>query len=193
VQYAIVKNPDNPQVKRRSAIPPNVWTAVRGPLLVAMVLGCCISLMDAGTLTLRLALPSAFWWTYVPLLEVVSLFAASRTARQAGPWAETIDCFFRGHYPWLLWLIALSAYFALNPTAEAFSWPARNRVWYYSADAVIVWSAYVDFQFFRKTLGMNAWRAGRDLAVQRAIAWGCGLAIFVGPAAYQMMSTWLGI
>jgi len=43
------------------------WLAVRRPLALALFLGCAVSLMASGTLTLRLALPAALYWTFIPL------------------------------------------------------------------------------------------------------------------------------
>jgi hypothetical protein len=169
------------------------WTGLRRPLLVALVIGCAASLMDAGVLTLRLALPTAIWWTYVPLVEILALFAASPAARRAGSWPQTIDRYFMGHGPALLWVVALAGCFAFIPAVTEFSWQPRDRVALDLALLVIAWSAYIDFQFFRRVLKQNAWRAARDLLVQRAIAWTVGLTIFVGGAGYQTLAVRLGL
>jgi hypothetical protein len=162
-------------------------------LLVALFFGCAISLMDGGRLTLRLALPAAFYWTFVPLVETLALFATSRAARRAGPWPRTIDLFFMGHGPWLLWLVAFSAYWAFLPPVAAFSWPARNRIWFLSAEIVAVWSAYIDFCFFRCVLKCTVWQAGRDLLLQRSLAWSAGLFLFLGSSAIQVVATRFGL
>jgi hypothetical protein len=169
------------------------WVALRRPLLVAFVFGCAISLMDSGRLTLRLALPASIYWMFVPLLEIVSLFAASRAARRTRPWQRTIDLFFQGHAPWLLWLIAFSAYWAFLPTVTAFTWPGRDRVWLYSAGLVAAWSAYVDFRFFRAALACTRRQAVRDLLLQRILSWTAALAIFLGPPGYQVIASRLGL
>jgi len=57
----------------------------------------------------------------------------------------------------------------------------------------IAWSAYADFQFFRRNLKQSTWRAARDLVIQRAIAWTVGLTIFLGGAGYQTVASRLGL
>ena len=52
---------------------PGAWLAIRRPLLVAAVFGCCISLMTSGRLSLRLAAPATLYWSFVPLLEIAGL------------------------------------------------------------------------------------------------------------------------
>ncbi|HWD00156.1 MAG TPA: hypothetical protein VG456_25530 [Candidatus Sulfopaludibacter sp.] len=170
-----------------------ICTAVRRPLLVSVVIGSSISLMDAGTVTLRLALPSAFWWSFLPVLEIVALFAASPAARRAGAWPLTIDRFFRGHGPSLLWLVVLAACCAYIPTPTLYAWPARDRVFLWAGCVAIVWSAALDFRFFHGGLKQNVWRAARDLLLQRCIAWSVGVTLFVGAAAYQTIATRLGL
>ena len=148
--------------------------------------------MDSGRLTLRLALPASCYWTFVPLVEIVALFLASPAARRIRPWQQTIDLFFTGHAPWLLWLIAFSAYWAFLPTMAAASWPPRFSVWYFSAGIVAGVSACVDFRFFRLVLQCTPWQAARLLLLQRILAWGGGLAIFLGSSGYQVLATRFG-
>lgn len=169
------------------------WVGLRRPLLVAAFLGCAISLMDSGRLSLRLALPAAVYWTFVPVLEIASLFAVSAAARRALPWHETVDRFFQGHGPWLLWIAGFSAYWAFLPTVTAYSWLFKYRLFEGSAFAVLVWSAYVDFRFFRRELKLSAGRACRDLLLQRLLSWSVGLALFVAPAGVQVLASSLGL
>lgn len=165
---------------------------LRRPLFVALVFGCTISLMDAGRLTLRLALPAAIWWTWVPLLEILSLYAASPTARRM-PWRPTIDAYFRSHTLWLVWLIAFSAYWAFLPAETAFAWLWRHNVWYIAAAIVVTWGAWLDYGFFRQILKRSPWQAGRELFFQRLLAWISGAAIFAGTAGWQTLATKLGL
>lgn len=174
-------------------IPSAAWTGLRRPLLVALVLGCGMSLMDARVLTLRLALPTAFWWTYVPMVEILALFAACPAARRAPSWPRIVDRYFMGHWPTLLWVMALAGCLAFIPPITVLSWQQRISVPFDSALLVIAWSAYIDFQFFRRGLKQSAWHAARDLLVQRAIAWTVGLTIFVGGAGYQTLAVRLGL
>jgi len=184
------------QAKRviaRKTDPTGVWIAVRRPLLVALIIGCVVSLLDSGVLTPRLAIPAAFWWTYVPLVEILALFAASPAARRSGCWQRTIDRYFAGHGPWLFWMAGLAAWFAFIPTVAILSWRPHIQIVFDSAALAIAWSAYADFQFFRRNLKQSTWRAARDLVIQRAIAWTVGLTIFLGGAGYQTVASRLGL
>lgn len=148
--------------------------------------------MDAGRLTLRLALPAALWWSFVPVLEILSLFAASRTARRM-PWLTTIDAYFKSHTPWLLWIVVFSAYWAFLPAEKAYVWFWWHNLWYASAGMVVAWSAYLDFRFFRTVLKRSRGQAARELLVQRALAWSAGAVIFVGTAGWQILATRFGL
>lgn len=155
------------------------WTSWRRPLLVALVLGCTMSLITSASLTPRLAGSAAIYWSFVPLAEIAALAVCLR-GKRTHPFRRTVDLFFAGHGPWLLWLIGLCAIWCFVPPTRAF---AFTRVWLYGASAiVIVWSAYIDFCFFRFIMGRNPARAGRDLLLQRLVSWTLILAIFGGPA-----------
>ena len=148
--------------------------------------------MDAGCLTLRLALPATLWWSFVPLLEILSLFAASAAARRL-PWRSTVDVFFQSHTPWFMWLIAFSAFWAFLPAETAYAWLWWHHLWYYSAAGVIAWGAWLDFRFFRQTLKRTRWQSARELFLQRMIAWTMGIAIFTGMASRQTVASLLGL
>jgi hypothetical protein len=148
--------------------------------LVALVLGCTMSLITSAGLTLRLAGPAAVYWSFVPLAEIAALAAVCWPERRRRPFRQVVDLFFAGHGPWLFWLIGLSAIWCFAPPSRAF---AFTRVWLYGAGAiVIVWSAYIDFCFFRFVMARSPARATRDLLLQRLVSWALIIAIFGGPA-----------
>jgi len=152
----------------------------RRPLLVAVVLGCTMSLITSAGLTLRLAGPATFYWSFVPLAEIAGLAAVCWPGRRALSFSRQVDLFFAGHGPWLFWLIGLCAIWSFVPPIEAF---ACTKVWLYGAGAiVIVWSAFIDFRFFRFAMERSPARAARDLLLQRLISWTIIIAIFGGPA-----------
>lgn len=161
----------------------NGWTALRRPLLIAIVIGCSVSLMTSGRVTLRLAGPAALEWSFIPLLEFLSLAAVYR----GRPPARTIDLFFAGHAPWLLWTIAFAALFAFVPAPVVFAGTGFPWVWYGLAAVAAARSAYLDFSFSRRTLGRTDKQAMRDVAIERLIVWPAGIAIFVAPAALQRL------
>jgi hypothetical protein len=154
--------------------------AWRGPLFVAVALGCTMSLLASARLTLRLAAPAAIYWSFVPLAEIAALAAVFWRGRRTLSFHRTVDLFFAGHGPWLLWLIGLGAIWSSIPPIRAF---ALTGAWLYGAGAiVIVWSAYIDFCFFRFVGDRRPAQAAPDLLLQRLISWTIIVAIFGGPA-----------
>jgi hypothetical protein len=159
-----------------------IWLAFKRPLFVAFVLGCTMSLLASASLTLRLLGPAAIYWSFVPLAGTGALAAVCRGDRRILSFPRTIDLFFTGHGPWSLWLIGLSAIRSFFAPARAFS---LTSVWLYGVSAmVIVWSAYIDFCFFRLVFGRSRTRASRDLLLQRSISWSLIIAIFGEPAIW---------
>jgi hypothetical protein len=167
----------------------SVWIAVRRPLAVALGLGCAISLMATGTVTPRLALPAALYWSFVPLLQIVGLAAALRKL----PCAETIDDFFSGHGPWLLWLALFAALWAFVPAPVAYGRSGFPALWCALAVLAAAWSAWLDFGFFRRVRSGSNADAARDVLVQRLVCWPPALAIFVAPAAWQVLAARFGL
>src|SRR5215472_2186395 len=152
-----------------------VWIAVRRPLLVAFVLGCSVSLMTSGRVTLRLAGPATVHWSFVPLAGIAGLAVVSGRRLRA----ETIDHFFHGYLPWMLWIIAFAALWAFVPAPIAFARTGYPWVWEGLALIALVWSSRTDFHFFQRILGRSRRGAMRDLLVHRLVSWPIALAIFV--------------
>jgi len=149
-----------------------------------------MSLITSSGLTLRLAGPAAIYWSFVPLAEIAGLAAVCWPGRRTRPLSRMLDLFFAGHAPWLFWLIGLCAIWSFVPTIQAF---ALTRIWLYGAGAIaVVWSAYIDFRFFRFVMGRNAARAARDLLLQRLVSWTLIIGIFGGPAIPPEIAARLG-
>jgi hypothetical protein len=168
---------------------PDAWLAIRRPLLVAFVFGCAVSLMTSGRLSLRLVAPATLYWTFVPLLEIAGLAAVWPWKRSPVSFARAIDLFFVGNTPWSLWLCAFAAAWAFFPPARVYAWTGNFWPWYAPALAVALWSACLDFRFFRDIPGRTPARACRDLALQRFIAWTGGIVWFMGPPAWQVFAS----
>lgn len=163
------------------AAPGILWLALRRPLMVAFVIGCVTSLLTYPGITLRLAGPGTFYWSFVPLAEVLGLAAACAGDRRRVSFRTKVDLFFTGHLPWLLWLAGFGIMFSFLPAEQAFA--LTNRLWlYWVAPLVIVWSAWIDFCFFR-TVGGNSNRGALGLLIaQRAISWSLIVVVFSGGA-----------
>jgi hypothetical protein len=95
-----------------------------------------------------------------------------------------------GHGPWSLWLLGLGVIWSFLPATSVF---VPTTMWLLGAGVmVVVWSAYIDFCFFRFVLGRNRARAGRDLLVQRLMSWALIVLIFGAPGIGPEVARWFG-
>ena len=164
----------------------NAWLALKRPLLLAFFLGCTVSFLTSGTLTLRLIGPAMIYWSVVPFIEIATLAAVCWSNRQAIPFPRLIDSFFRGYGPWLLWLVVMCAiWFFLSPSAKSFDGTV-SIAWLGAGGALAVaWSLYIDFSFFRSVLRRSPAGAARALALQRLLSWSLIMAIIAAPTIWS--------
>ena len=162
------------------------WLAFKKPMLVAFFIGCTVSFLTSGTLTLRLIGPATIYWGFVPLIEIAALSAACWRDRHGIPFPRLIDSFFRGYSPWLLWLTGLCAIWTLlSPSSRSLDW-TLTTVWLLGGAALaIAWSLYIDFRFFRSVLRRTPAGAVRQLALQRLISWSLIMAIAGAPTIWS--------
>lgn len=171
----------------------NRWMALRRPLFVAFVLGCTISLITSGRLTLRLLVPATIYSSCVPLFEIASLAAVYGSKRRLIPLPRAIGLFFMGHGPWSLWLIGFAATWAFVPAVQVYSWSATPWIWLSSALPAMAWSAYIDFCFFRTSFNVTPAQAVRHLLLQRLLCWVPALFLFFASAGCQVIASRLGL
>jgi hypothetical protein len=165
------------------------WIAIRRPLLVAFVLGCAVSLLTSGRVTLRLAGPATLYWSFIPLAGIAGLLVVSGRRLHAA----MVDEFFLSYAPWMLWITAFAALWAFVPPADAFARTGYPWVWEALALVAMVWSARADFHFYQRTFGHSRRQAVRGLLVQRLISWSAVLVIFVWSAGLQVVASELGL
>jgi hypothetical protein len=156
-----------------------LWLALRRPLFVAFILGCGISLMTTGVLTLRLLISVTAYWTFVPAVEALGLIAVLRKPSGNASWAATIDRFFVGHGTWTLFMTVLAASLAFLPPQTA--WRLLTTMWLVVLVVVLAWSGYVDFCFFRWVTGASRASATRRLLVHRLLTWTAIFIVFAVP------------
>ena len=131
---------------------PGNWLALRRPLLFSFVLACTVSFAASGRLTLRLVIPATTYAALGTLVEVLALaVVCPRSAPSETPsvsFSRSLDLFFSGFGVWLLWLCAFGAIWAFASPVHAFRWtgPRWNL---YVLSALVLWSGYIDFCFFR--------------------------------------------
>ena len=162
-------------------------TLLRRPLLLAFVLGCGVSLLASGRLTLRLVVDGTLSFAFVPLCELIAYAIVYRLqlgTRQivgparAGHYAEAVDRYFAGNTPWLWWMLALMTATAILPARRLGSVLAPIL---FTAPIPIALSVRFDWRLFRHD-GRSSGQAVFDIILQRAIAWSLATAYFLGVA-----------
>jgi hypothetical protein len=172
------------------------WVLVRRPLLLAFTIGCAVSLLASGRLSVRLITDGAVSFAFVPVFEAAALAVVYQSGPRRIRFTQAVDLFFAGNAPWLLLAIALGAFFSvLAPTEIPRWWTAPPRMWVVDGAfvPVMLWSAYIDFHFFREAMGRPSGRAVRDVILQRAIAWSCAIAYFFGIAIWPWIVARSGV
>jgi hypothetical protein len=160
------------------------WSAAQRPLFMVFLLGCLVSLLTAGSLSLRLCAAGAVNALFVPLLEIIALAGLWRSRRSTA-FLRTVDLFFMGHGPWVLYLLVFCAIWTFVDPIHAYA--LTSRWMWFLLGVAILWSAYIDFCFLRQVMRENAVRAGAKLVALRLITWSVGLAIFGGGSLWPEM------
>jgi hypothetical protein len=156
--------------------------AAARPLLLLFVLGCVVSLIASGRLSVRLIVDGSFSFAFLPACCVAG-FAIVYFVRRERPVAfgRALDLFFIGQMPWLIWLIVFASVGAIVEPRRMGPW-LRRLEW--SVIVPFVWTAIIDFHFFREVMGRAPGAAVRDLVLYRAIAWGAATLYFFGIAIW---------
>jgi hypothetical protein len=167
-----------------------IWSAARRPVFMVFLLGCLVSLVTAGSLSLRLFAAGALNALFVPLLEIAVLGGLWRIRRTI-PFSRAVNLFFMGHGPWVMWLLVMCAIWTFASPVQAYVLTGR---WMWSLLGVVLfWSAYIDFCFLRYVLRESLERASGSLLMLRVITWGVGLEIFGGGSLWPEMVRELGL
>jgi hypothetical protein len=169
------------------------WQSMQRPLLIAFVIGCAMRLLASAPLSLWLVLSTTSYWAIVPLSGFLGLVFVIRSKPQEFSRAQLIDWFFTGHAPWLLWWTALATLCSLLSPVGAESLVFVYVKWVVAGTIlVIIWSAYIDYCFFRAVLGRMRSRACCDLAIQRLVSWSIMIAVYTFGAFCSEIATQVG-
>jgi hypothetical protein len=168
------------------------WVLLRRPLFLTFLIGCTFSLGTAGVLTARLVFSIPASWSFVPLFEIVSLCIVCWRRRRTIPISRTVDLFFTGHGPWIVALLGLGAITSWMSPLQANSLIRLLYLWVGFPFLLLttIWSAYIDFFFFRIVMELPTGNAARHLLVQRAIAWSCGIAYLFAFPLWPLIVGW---
>ena len=166
----------------------DTWIGLRRPLFVAFVLGCTISLIATGRLTLTLVAGSMLGWAFVPAFEVLGFAVAARGDSRLS-FGRRLDAFFIGHRPWTLFAIAFAALGSLLSPGQVNAWsvPIVTSFEIFGA-LVAIRSWFIDVEFYRNVLGRTKRDAVRAAAIQRAVSWPAIGTWFVGYAAWPLVT-----
>lgn len=166
--------------------------AARRPLFVAILMGCMVSLLASERLTLRLIVGGAISATFILLTQVGALALVRRSDSLVSRF-RTVDLFFAGYGPWSLWMAGMSAAWAFASPAHALAWAGLPTI-LASASLVALWSACIDFCFFRSVLELTPTAAFVSLLLQRTVSWGLALIIFgqgaIAPEVLRICRKW---
>lgn len=127
----------------------------RRPLLLVLMTTCGSSLLTSGYLTLHILGSAALYWSLLPLTGLLGLVVADRE----WPEAERADRFFRGYWPWMVWLTGASIFASANMT------PADDWFWEIAAVVAFVASSWLDYRFF------GDWRKFAVFRVVSFLSW----------------------
>jgi hypothetical protein len=159
---ALARIPDH-----RSAV-----TALRRPLLVALVLGASTAISATGHVTPSLLLSTTICWSLVVVLQVViALLLIAGPARRGVGVRRALDLFFASHAPWSLWLLAAAAW-APSPVGRPL-WPLLV-----AALVPLALTPLMIAAFFREVFGMDHRRAVVRTLVHQAITWTAFVLLF---------------
>jgi len=169
---------------------------MRRLLFLTFLLGCAVSLIVSGRLTLRLILGGAAAWVILPLFETASFAIVRRRARRRGSFARDLDRFAAGDWPWAVWLIALSGVVSFLTPAQAGAWFSTWTAWVaidVTACAAALCTASIDVRFFQDLFARTRVEAIHDVLLQRAISWSALAVYFGGFVGWPLVVDWLGL
>jgi hypothetical protein len=155
---------------------------VRRPLLLALVLGCGISVLVSGRFTARLIADGALSFAFVPIFELIAFALVYYLRRSPIPFVDAVDRFFAGNTPWLWWLIGIMIAVAMLPPTRHASLMAPILL---TMLIPIALSVGFDLRFFREVIGSTRRGAILDVVILRLVAW-------TGVTAYFFISAITG-
>jgi hypothetical protein len=155
----------------RTPAPASPLSALRRPLVAALVLGTSVAISATHAVSPALVVSTTLTWSYVVLAQLaIALPLLAGPARRTVGLARAVDLYFAGHAPWSIFVL-LAAAWGLTPNG----WP----VWPVAAAAVVpaILTARIVRAFFAEVLALDARAARRRTIVQQAVTWTIMLAV----------------
>ena len=170
----------------RQPSPVGPITALRRPLLAAVVLGVAIAIAATGHVTPALVVSTTLCWALVIVLQIaIALILIAGPSRRTVGIPRALDLFFASHTPWSLWLLAAAVVPAPLGRPLAPLLPL--------AVVPLVLTTRMIVAFFREVLQLDSRRALLRTVAHQAITWTLfgvlyGSAVALRPRILQ----WLG-
>ena len=134
-----------------------IATALRRPLLSALVIGTAIALSTTHSVAPVVVASVTTWWSFAVAIQLAAGLILIAPARgRTVPLAAAVDLFFAGHGPWSLWLLTIAV------IGLATYVPAETLI--ATALLPLLWTARIVYVFCREVL-----RDDRRLALKRTV------------------------
>jgi hypothetical protein len=168
----------------RQPSPVGPFTALRRPLLVALVLGASIAMGATRHITPALFFSVTLCWTFVIGLQIaIAVMMIAGPSRRTVGLPRALDLFFASHAPWSLWLLA----------AASVPDPFAGLHLLLLAIVPMVFTGRMILAFFREVLRLDRRHAIGRTAVHQAITWGLFVLLYGSAVAlHPRILHWLG-
>jgi hypothetical protein len=167
----------------------SMLTALRRPLLVAVVLGVSVAIAATRRVSPALVISTTLAWSYVVVLQLaIALPLVSRGARHTVGLARAVDLFFAAHAPWSMFALAAAAW---GPSQGGRPlWPLAL-----AAVAPITLTPRIVVAFFTEVLAMDRRGALRMTVAHQTITWMTFVAVnwiasSLTPRVYEILFRW---
>ena len=152
-------------------------TALRRPLLVALVLGTSEAITATRHVTPGLLLSTTLCWSFVVVLQMaIALSLIAAPSRRTVGLSRAVDLFFASHVPWSLWLLAAAAW-APSPMGRS------TTPLFVAASVPALLTPRMIAAFFREVLEMDPREARARTVVHQAVTWGLFGGLFAASVA----------
>ena len=170
----------------RQPSPVGPLTALRRPLLAALVLGASMAIAATKHVTPALVLNTTIAWSFVVVLQIaIALLLIAAPARRTVGVPRALDLFFASHAPWSFWILA----------AAAMPAPLGRPLVPLPLLAVVplVMTGRAIAAFFREVLHRDPRRAAQRTALHQAMTWGALVVLYGTAVAIRpRIVGWLG-
>jgi hypothetical protein len=173
------------QTATDATVDAGVAVVVRRPALVALVIGCFITLATTGQLTAALVASTTLCWSFVPLVQLLAAAALITLGRRRSiRLASALDLFFMGHAPWSLFLLGLAGVVGAKLPLGTAALRAPGFV-LLAAMVPLVWTWVITFAFCRRVLGLGAALAVAGTVAYQAAIWTVAY-FYVAAVTYEL-------